>query len=56
MQKATFAAGCFWCVEAVFKRVKGVKEVRSGILEEMKKTPRIEKSLQAKPSTPKPSR
>lgn len=30
MDKATFAAGCFWCVEAVFKRIKGVKEVKSG--------------------------
>lgn len=30
MQKATFAAGCFWCVEAVFKRIKGVKRVKSG--------------------------
>jgi peptide-methionine (S)-S-oxide reductase len=30
MEKATFAAGCFWCVEAVFKRIKGVSEVKSG--------------------------
>lgn len=29
-QKATFAGGCFWCVEAVFQRVNGVKSVRSG--------------------------
>ena len=28
--KAYFAAGCFWCVEAVFESVKGVKEVISG--------------------------
>ena len=27
---ATFAAGCFWCVEAVFQNVKGVESVRSG--------------------------
>ncbi len=25
-----FASGCFWCVEAVFESVKGVKEVYSG--------------------------
>ena len=25
-----FASGCFWCTEAVFERVKGVKDVVSG--------------------------
>ena len=28
--QATFASGCFWCVEAVFESVKGVEEVVSG--------------------------
>lgn len=27
---ATFANGCFWCTEAVFKRIKGVERVFSG--------------------------
>lgn len=27
---ATFAAGCFWCVEAQFKTLKGVQQVISG--------------------------
>jgi peptide-methionine (S)-S-oxide reductase len=30
LQKATFGAGCFWCTEAVFQRVPGVKAVVSG--------------------------
>lgn len=27
---ATLAAGCFWCVEAVFQQLKGVESVESG--------------------------
>lgn len=30
LSKAYFASGCFWCVEAVFESVKGVREVVSG--------------------------
>jgi len=30
LEKATFGAGCFWCVEAVFEEVKGVKTVEAG--------------------------
>lgn len=29
-ETAYFASGCFWCVEAIFEHVKGVKEVVSG--------------------------
>lgn len=30
LETATFAGGCFWCVEAVFKQIEGVVKVESG--------------------------
>lgn len=32
MEKITLAGGCFWCTEAVFKRVEGVQKVVSGYI------------------------
>jgi len=39
LEKITFGAGCFWCVEAVFQRVKGVKAVSSGYMGGKMKNP-----------------
>ncbi|MEO5988074.1 MAG: peptide-methionine (S)-S-oxide reductase MsrA [Candidatus Eisenbacteria bacterium] len=30
LHTATFAGGCFWCLEAVFERLRGVRQVVSG--------------------------
>ncbi len=30
VEKATFAGGCFWCLEAIFQDVEGVTQVVSG--------------------------
>lgn len=32
IQKITFGNGCFWCTEAVFKTLKGVKAATSGYM------------------------
>ncbi|GCE28958.1 peptide methionine sulfoxide reductase MsrA [Dictyobacter alpinus] len=30
LETATLANGCFWCTEAIFKRLRGVESVKSG--------------------------
>jgi peptide-methionine (S)-S-oxide reductase len=42
MEKATFGAGCFWCVEAVFERIPGVKAVAAGYTGGTKANPTYE--------------
>lgn len=41
-ETAYFASGCFWCVEAIFESVKGVKEVYSGYSGGTEKNPTYE--------------
>lgn len=42
LQTATFAGGCFWCTEAIFKRLKGVEQVVSGYAGGQRKNPSYE--------------
>ncbi len=39
---ATFAGGCFWCTEAAFERIRGVKDVISGYSGGQEKYPTYE--------------
>ncbi|UII75220.1 peptide-methionine (S)-S-oxide reductase MsrA [Flagellimonas sp. HMM57] len=41
-ETAYFASGCFWCVEAIFESVEGVKEVHSGYSGGTEKNPTYE--------------
>lgn len=40
--QATFASGCFWCVEGIYESVKGVREVVSGYAGGKTKNPTYE--------------
>ncbi|UCB56843.1 MAG: peptide-methionine (S)-S-oxide reductase MsrA [Candidatus Omnitrophota bacterium] len=41
-KKATFAGGCFWCMEPPFEALKGVSEVTSGYMGGTRKNPTYE--------------
>jgi peptide-methionine (S)-S-oxide reductase len=49
-ETAYFASGCFWCVEAIFESVKGVKEVVSGYAGGMETNPTYEEVSYGKTS------
>ena len=42
IEQATFGAGCFWCVEAVFEQLDGVVDVRAGYTGGNTENPRYE--------------
>lgn len=42
LEKATFAGGCFWCMESPFDRLEGVISVTSGYTGGQKKNPTYE--------------
>jgi peptide-methionine (S)-S-oxide reductase len=41
-EKASFGAGCFWCVEAIFERLDGVESVVAGYAGGIKANPTYE--------------
>ena len=42
MQTAYLAGGCFWCVEAIFQRVNGVRELTNGYCNGLTQNPSYE--------------
>ncbi|MBS3115132.1 peptide-methionine (S)-S-oxide reductase MsrA [Candidatus Woesearchaeota archaeon] len=48
MEKATFAAGCFWGIEAAFREIKGVTDVISGYIGGNTKNPTYEQVCSGK--------
>ncbi len=46
LEKALLAGGCFWCMEALFKRVPGVVQVQSGYCGGTVPNPRYEQVCQ----------
>jgi peptide-methionine (S)-S-oxide reductase len=48
LDNATFGSGCFWCTEAIFKRLKGVHSVVSGYSGGAKENPTYEQVCSGK--------
>ena len=42
MAKALFGGGCFWCLDAIFRRVDGIKDVIVGYSGGRRKNPTYE--------------
>ena len=42
MKKATFAGGCFWCMEPPFRLLKGVTDIKVGYIGGTKENPKYE--------------
>ena len=49
MEKATFAGGCFWCMESPFEELDGVTEVIAGYTGGHKENPTYEEVTTGKP-------
>ena len=48
MNIAIFGGGCFWCIEAIFAQVNGVKEINSGYTGGTTKNPTYEEICSGK--------
>ena len=48
MQTAYFSGGCFWCVEAIFQRIDGVKELTNGYCNGLTQNPTYEEVCSGK--------
>ncbi len=48
METATLAAGCFWCIEAVFQRLEGVEDIISGFTGGVIKNPPYREVVQGR--------
>jgi peptide-methionine (S)-S-oxide reductase len=46
VKEATFGAGCFWCIEACYKEVKGIVSVTPGYTGGLKENPTYEEVCQ----------
>ena len=53
LEQATFGAGCFWCVEAVFESLDGVRHVESGYMGGRTPDPSYREICTAPPAMPK---
>jgi peptide-methionine (S)-S-oxide reductase len=53
LEKATLGGGCFWCLEAVYQEVDGVKSIVSGYAGGHVPTRHMKRYVRGRPDTPK---
>jgi peptide methionine sulfoxide reductase MsrA len=53
LETITLGGGCYWCVEAVYEKLDGVKSVVSGFAGEKMQIPLMKKFARVEPVTPK---